>query len=98
MLVLVLLDQSNRCNAVIAVQFDEANSLGGPAHNTQALHTNSNGDPAFVDDHQIVLFIHRLKGHQGPCFFGDIQGSYPLATSVGNPVIFNTGTLSVAGL
>ena len=72
--------------------------MRGAAHRAQLVGSRPDRDAALVDDHQVILIGHAQDGHKVAGLLGDAQGFDPLSTAVGDPVILDRGTLSIAAL
>ena len=72
--------------------------MGGPAHHTQFIHGQTDGDARLVDDHQVVLVCHVQDGDEFSGLLRDLQGLHPLAAAVGDTVVVHCRALSIAVL
>ena len=98
MLVLGLGNLAHCRDGVFASKADQTHPLGGPAHHTQFIHGQADGDARLVDDHQVVLVRHVQDGDELSGLLGDLQGLHPLSSTVGDAVVVHRRALSVAVL
>src|SRR5690606_20484843 len=77
-------------------QVDEPNALRGPAKHAHLAKVHADGDPAAVDDHQLVILHHRFDRDQGAGLVGDLDRLHALAAAIGDAIVLHGAALSVA--